>query len=157
MTKKQLFKSFVWHKSTQKASSKYVSTWSTDKEFLIIISWENVRQMGGEFMCFFKSNWCLHKQMWEQLLQSHMLCARRGCGIGLVTNGLEDHITFVILLKWAIIYEIIFKHFKSWGQTFKCLDWIFKLFWVSREIFINLSKLYYDWIYTWFDALSFNP
>jgi hypothetical protein len=49
----------------------------------------------------------------EELLQSHMLCARRGFGIGLVTNGLEDHITFVILLKWVIIYEIIFKHFKS--------------------------------------------
>ncbi len=115
-TKKKSYLSLLFDINlAKKASSKYVSIWSMDEEFLIIISWENVWQMGGQFMCYFKNNWCLHKWMWEQLLESHMLCARRRCGVGLVTNCLENHITFVILLKWAIVYEIIFKKNKSWA------------------------------------------
>ncbi len=139
--KKRLFKSLFDINLPKKASSKYVSIWSMDKEFLIIMSWENVGQMGGQFMCFLKSNQCLHKWMWEELLQSHMLCARRGCRIGLVTNGLEDDITFVILLKWAIIYEIIFKHFKSWAQTLKCLNWIFKIILSIKGNFNQFTKI----------------
>ncbi len=141
----------------KKTSSKYVSIWFMDKKFLIIISWENVEQMGGQFMCNFKNNWCLHKWMWEQLLEIHMLCAKRGCGIGLVTNCLEHHITFVILLKWAIVYEIIFKHFKSWAQTLKCLDWIFKIILSIKGNFNQFTKIILWLNYTWFDAISFNP
>ncbi len=69
-----------------------------------------------------------------------MLCARRGCEIGLVTNGLEDHTTFVILLKW-VVYEIIFKHFKSWAQTLKCLDWIFKIMLSIKGNFNQFTKI----------------
>lgn len=79
--------------------------------------------------------------MWEILLESHMLCARRGCGVGYVTNCLENHITFIILLKWAIIYEIIFKKIKIWAQTLKCLDWIFKIILSIKGNFSQFTKI----------------
>ncbi len=36
---------------SKKTISKYVSIWSMDEIFIIIIFWENVGQMGGQFMC----------------------------------------------------------------------------------------------------------
>lgn len=141
----------------KETSSKYVYIWFIDKKILYYHFLGKCWAMGGQFMCYFMNNRCLHKWIWEQLLEIHMLCARKGCGIGLVTNYLEDHITFVILLKWAIVYEIIFKHFKSWAQTLKCLDWIFKIILNIKGNLNQFAKIILWLNYTWFDAISFNP
>jgi hypothetical protein len=62
MTKKKGYLSLLFDINLPKKNNFNVCIYIIyGQKFIIIIFWENVGQTRGQFMCSFKSNWCLHK------------------------------------------------------------------------------------------------